>query len=93
MALGEPQQGVRVHRGGQFSVKIHPAMMRRGPVGVHGFPAASGRQEPAAAQALGSKGMPDGLAEERCEAKLSSLRPKWALPKSYALNLSRRPAG
>lgn len=33
-------------------------------------------------QALGSKVIPDGLAEVRWEAKLTSLRPKLALPKS-----------
>ncbi|CAL9321978.1 hypothetical protein SUDANB180_01189 [Streptomyces sp. enrichment culture] len=55
--------------------------------------AAAWRAELLAAQAFGSKEMPDGFAEDRWEAKAVSFRPKLALPKSYALSLSRTPAG
>ena len=44
-------------------------------------------------QAFGSKEMPDGFADARWDAKLPSFRPKLALPKSYALRMSRMPGG
>lgn len=48
---------------------------------------------PRGAQALTSKGTPEGSAAARWLGKLASFRPKLALPKSWALNLSRRPGG
>ncbi len=48
---------------------------------------------PRTGQASGSNGIPAGSASVRWAAKFASLSPKLALPKSYALGMSRIPAG
>ncbi|MDQ0828745.1 hypothetical protein QF032_000589 [Streptomyces achromogenes] len=59
-------------------MKIHPVIMpaRTAPDAI------SGAEPCRRGYALGSKATPEGRAFDRWPAKLSSRRPKWALPKS-----------